>query len=168
MTRRSVLEDLRPPDGWLPAPTTATQPEPAPGPGQPAMAPEPTAGCEHGPDPRPGPGVAPEQSPTTATVPETPPHRPAVMSVRERPPIGPWTARAACRGIDPGLFYPARGESTREAKDICAGCLVRVECLDYALTAGEKFGIWGGKSERERRRIRRHRASVRASGEAVA
>ena len=165
--RRSVLEDLRPPGGWWAAPTTATKPKPPAAHGQP-VEPEPTAGCEDDPDPLSEPHAIAEQSPTTVTVPETPPRRPAVMSVRERLPIGPWARRAACRGIDPGLFYPARGESTREAKDVCAGCLVRGECLDYALAAGEKFGIWGGKSERERRRIRRQRTAVRASGEAVA
>lgn len=67
----------------------------------------------------------------------------------------PWTELANCRGCDPALFFPGQGESTRDAKAVCAACEVRRECLDYALRSGEKFGIWGGKSERERRRIRR-------------
>lgn len=65
-----------------------------------------------------------------------------------------WQAAANCRGVDPELFFPQRGESTREAKQVCAGCTVRADCLDYAIANGEKFGIWGGRSERERRRIR--------------
>lgn len=71
--------------------------------------------------------------------------------------LGGWRAEANCRGVDPELFYPERGASVREAKAVCQGCLVRVECLEYAITKGEKFGIWGGMSERERRRIRRLR-----------
>jgi len=61
-------------------------------------------------------------------------------------------------GVDPDLFFPERGASTREAKEVCRGCEVRIDCLEYALQNGEKFGIWGGMSERERRRIRRQRA----------
>ena len=49
-------------------------------------------------------------------------------------------------------------QSTREAKEVCKGCVVRGDCLEYALANGEKFGIWGGLSERERRRLRRQRA----------
>ncbi len=69
-----------------------------------------------------------------------------------------WQDEANCLGVDPDLFFPERGASTREAKEICRGCVVRLECLKYALTNGEKFGIWGGLSERERRRLRRQRA----------
>lgn len=66
-----------------------------------------------------------------------------------------WYAHGACLGIHPDHFHPDRGESTHEAKAICSTCPVRVECLDWALTTHQKFGIWGGTSERERRRIRR-------------
>ena len=72
-----------------------------------------------------------------------------------------WQERANCLGVDPDLFFPERGASTREAKSVCRGCEVRVECLEYALQHGEKFGIWGGLSERERRRVRRQRALER-------
>ena len=72
-----------------------------------------------------------------------------------------WQARANCMGVDPDLFFPERGASTREAKEVCRGCVVREDCLEYALANGEKFGIWGGMSERERRRIRRARALAR-------
>ena len=69
-----------------------------------------------------------------------------------------WQDYANCRGADADLFFPERGASTRKAKGICAACEVRAECLDYAVDMGEKFGIWGGLSERERRRVRRERA----------
>jgi len=72
-----------------------------------------------------------------------------------------WQERANCLGVDPDLFFPERGASTREAKSVCRGCDVRLECLEYALGHGEKFGIWGGLSERERRRVRRERAIAR-------
>lgn len=70
-----------------------------------------------------------------------------------------WHADAACRGVDPDLFFPERGESTREAKEICGICPVRRVCLEHALTHGERHGIWGGTSERERRSLRRSRPS---------
>ncbi|WP_372476534.1 WhiB family transcriptional regulator [Pseudonocardia terrae] len=66
-----------------------------------------------------------------------------------------WQERALCAQTDPEAFFPEKGGSTREAKRICAGCEVRAECLDYALAQDERFGIWGGLSERERRRLRR-------------
>ena len=74
-----------------------------------------------------------------------------------------WQDFANCLGVDPDLFFPERGASTREAKEVCRGCVVREDCLEYALQNGEKFGIWGGMSERERRRIRRQRALARAA-----
>ncbi|MCH9732162.1 MAG: WhiB family transcriptional regulator [Actinomycetia bacterium] len=66
-----------------------------------------------------------------------------------------WQERALCSQTDPEAFFPEKGGSTREAKRICMGCEVRDECLDYALAHDERFGIWGGLSERERRRIKR-------------
>src|SRR5690606_18251896 len=72
-----------------------------------------------------------------------------------------WQDLANCLGVDPDLFFPERGASTREAKEVCRSCVVREECLDYALGTGQKFGIWGGMSERERRRIRRQRTITR-------
>ena len=71
-----------------------------------------------------------------------------------------WQDEANCLGVDPDLFFPERGASTREAKEVCRGCVVRLDCLEYALVNGEKFGIWGGLSERERRRLRRQRAQA--------
>jgi hypothetical protein len=58
------------------------------------------------------------------------------------------------------LFFPGRGKSTQPAKDICAGCPVRVDCLEYALAAKIEFGIYGGTSYRERKKIRRERLAA--------
>jgi WhiB family transcriptional regulator, redox-sensing transcriptional regulator len=66
-----------------------------------------------------------------------------------------WQERALCAQTDPEAFFPEKGGSTREAKRICSGCEVRAECLEYALAHDERFGIWGGLSERERRRLKR-------------
>jgi WhiB family redox-sensing transcriptional regulator len=66
-----------------------------------------------------------------------------------------WQERALCAQTDPEAFFPEKGGSTREAKKICTGCEVRAECLEYALAHDERFGIWGGLSERERRRLKR-------------
>lgn len=68
-----------------------------------------------------------------------------------------WQDYANCRGADADLFFPERGASTRKAKAICGECQVKAQCLDFAIDVGEKFGIWGGMSERERRRVRRDR-----------
>lgn len=77
-----------------------------------------------------------------------------------------WQDYANCRGADADLFFPERGASTRKAKAICGACEVKAECLESAIVNGEKFGIWGGMSERERRRVRKQRqvaAARRAS-----
>jgi WhiB family redox-sensing transcriptional regulator len=65
-----------------------------------------------------------------------------------------WRLDALCAETDPEAFFPEKGGSTREAKRVCVGCDVRAECLEYALSNDERFGIWGGLSERERRRLR--------------
>lgn len=69
-----------------------------------------------------------------------------------------WHEHAVCPSTDPEAFFPQKGGSTREAKAICKGCPVRAECLDYALEFDERFGIYGGLSERERRRLKRMEA----------
>ena len=63
---------------------------------------------------------------------------------------------ARCRNVDTALFFPARGDnlSVRVAKQLCSTCPVRGECLDYARDAGEKLGVWGGLTERQRRKLR--------------
>lgn len=67
-----------------------------------------------------------------------------------------WQEYALCAQTDPEAFFPEKGGSTREAKNVCAACEVRAECLEYALANDERFGIWGGLSERERRKLKRH------------
>lgn len=66
-----------------------------------------------------------------------------------------WRDSARCAETDPEAFFPEKGGSTREAKKTCLACLVKVECLEYALDRDERFGIWGGLSERERRKLKR-------------
>ncbi len=76
-----------------------------------------------------------------------------LLALVEEP--GSWQERALCAQTDPESFFPEKGGSTREAKRICVSCDVRAECLEYALLHDERFGIWGGLSERERRRLKR-------------
>jgi WhiB family transcriptional regulator, redox-sensing transcriptional regulator len=66
-----------------------------------------------------------------------------------------WQTDALCAQTDPEAFFPEKGGSTRDAKRICTSCDVRDQCLDYALQNDERFGIWGGLSERERRKLKR-------------
>jgi WhiB family transcriptional regulator, redox-sensing transcriptional regulator len=68
-----------------------------------------------------------------------------------------WRQHAACRGLDPLIFYPATDDEAGDAKGVCDGCLVREACLEHALAVREKEGVWGGATERERRRIIRQR-----------
>lgn len=68
-----------------------------------------------------------------------------------------WRQRAACRGVDPDVFYPSSDEEAEEAKAICGVCPVREPCLEYALAHRERDGVWGGATERERRRMIRQR-----------
>ena len=66
-----------------------------------------------------------------------------------------WQADALCAQTDPEAFFPEKGGSTRDAKKVCGACTVKEQCLEYALANDERFGIWGGMSERERRRLRK-------------
>jgi WhiB family transcriptional regulator, redox-sensing transcriptional regulator len=66
-----------------------------------------------------------------------------------------WQTDALCAQTDPEAFFPEKGGSTRDAKKVCGACNVRSQCLEYALANDERFGIWGGLSERERRRLRK-------------
>jgi WhiB family redox-sensing transcriptional regulator len=105
-------------------------------------------------------GSMPE--PSTAATPIGAISRPQLSLVPDQVDVDPaiddadqWQERALCAQTDPEAFFPEKGGSTREAKRICLGCEVRDECLDYALAHDERFGIWGGLSERERRRLKR-------------
>lgn len=64
-----------------------------------------------------------------------------------------WHVDALCAETDPEVFFPEKGQSTKDAKATCGQCLVRAECLTYALDTGQRFGVWGGRSERERRKL---------------
>jgi WhiB family redox-sensing transcriptional regulator len=72
-----------------------------------------------------------------------------------------WADLALCKETDPDAFFPEseKDGSAREAKRICARCPVRVDCLEYALANDERYGIWGGLSERERRALKRKEAA---------
>lgn len=64
-----------------------------------------------------------------------------------------WVLDALCASTDPEAFFPDKAGSSRTGKDVCRRCPVAAECLDYALEHEERFGIWGGLSERERRKL---------------
>lgn len=68
-----------------------------------------------------------------------------------------WELHGMCAGLDSALFFPERGESTDQARAVCADCPVQAECLQAALERNERFGIWGGTSARERQQLRRRR-----------
>lgn len=68
--------------------------------------------------------------------------------------IPEWMARAVCASVDPEIFYPEKGGSTAGAKQVCRACPVKAECLEMALVNNERYGIWGGVAERERRKLR--------------
>jgi WhiB family redox-sensing transcriptional regulator len=65
----------------------------------------------------------------------------------------PWTEHAICAQTDPDAFYPDKGGSTKDAKRVCRSCPVIAECLAYALDHGDRYGVWGGLSWRERRKL---------------
>ncbi len=70
----------------------------------------------------------------------------------------PWVVFAACRDIDGDTFFPATKDETDHALSICATCPVQLECLEYALEARERYGVWGGMTEKQRRRLLRKTA----------
>ncbi len=76
-------------------------------------------------------------------------------SARLRLAANDWTPKAACRGGNTEVFFPERGDSELAAKQVCGLCVVKIECLTYALEAAEKTGVWGQASERQRRPLRR-------------
>lgn len=68
-----------------------------------------------------------------------------------------WWDLGACRGLDASVFYPEDEEGAAAAKAVCAGCSVKTTCLEHALSVREKAGVWGGATERDRRRMIRQR-----------
>ena len=74
-----------------------------------------------------------------------------------------WRASANCQGMSPGLFFPEKGnceQQIKEARAVCAGCEVRSECLEEAMASGTRFGLWGGLTTQERRKLRRARRNA--------
>ena len=86
-------------------------------------------------------------------------------------PENDWHPRAACKGIDPELFFSSEEEPNKQerfereatAKAVCNRCAVRPECLSYAIAAGERYGIWGGLNPQERRAAARASTSEQGS-----
>lgn len=81
--------------------------------------------------------------------------------------LGGWAASGACRHSDPELFFPLtdRGPAAAQlvrAKEVCRQCPVQTECLEFALSSGQAFGVWGGTTQDERRLIRRRRQHHKA------
>ena len=76
-----------------------------------------------------------------------------------------WRLRGACRGLDPEIFYAASEEDdgVERAKQVCSTCVVQQQCLEFALANRESEGIWGGATEKERRRILRQRRKTAAA-----
>lgn len=77
--------------------------------------------------------------------------------------IGPWAARARCADVDPEVFFPPGDDPATEARRTCRQCPVRDDCLEYALDAGEQYGIWGGLDPAERRNLRRRQRAGRTT-----
>jgi WhiB family redox-sensing transcriptional regulator len=70
----------------------------------------------------------------------------------------PWVLDSACRGLDSAMFFPGQDGDAEPALLVCSGCAVRDECLDFAVETRQRYGIWGGTTERQRRRIMRRSA----------
>jgi WhiB family redox-sensing transcriptional regulator len=89
------------------------------------------------------------------------------VTVEETPDEYAWMFHARCRGVDPAEFFPSDGTGVEVAQRVCAECSVRVECLEYALLHRIEHGVWGGASERERRRILRRRRDLAPSSDLI-
>jgi WhiB family transcriptional regulator, redox-sensing transcriptional regulator len=94
--------------------------------------------------------------------------RELVLEPAQAPEALRWQDFALCAETDPDAFFPEKGGSTREAKRTCRSCEVRAECLEYALETDQRFGIWGGFSERERRRLKRASSQTQQPRKAAA
>jgi len=85
------------------------------------------------------------------------------------PTVAPgWADTAACKGLDPAIFYPATDEDAEVAKAVCDSCPVQETCLEHAIERREHNGVWGGATERERQRIIRRRRRQRNVARAAA
>jgi WhiB family redox-sensing transcriptional regulator len=144
---RSLLEELRPPGGWHQPTAPVVPPEPP-------ITRQAGASDTDRAEPLAAPASPAGPPPVAAALPWRVSRE---ERRRQQDAASGWIELAACRGLDAALFFPTRGEWTRAAREVCGGCPVRAECLEHALDAGEKFGIWGGKTERQRRAMRRAR-----------
>jgi WhiB family redox-sensing transcriptional regulator len=81
------------------------------------------------------------------------------------PALGEWHRRGLCAGMDPNAFFPSHSDPGTQARQVCAACPVREDCLDYAMAADE-FGIWGGLDQEERRNLKRRRHRRQAAAKA--
>ena len=98
----------------------------------------------------------------TAPAAPTAPPPSSLNALAAQPAASQWYMRGACRGLELAVFYPDPDNEADSARalEVCSGCAVRETCLDHALTSRETTGIWGGTTERERRRILRRRRSA--------
>lgn len=87
-------------------------------------------------------------------------HDTAVEPTETMPEGMEWMLAAKCRGVTPGEFFPSDGSGVERAMRVCDGCPVKTDCLEYALENRIEHGVWGGTSERERRRILKRRAAT--------
>lgn len=76
-----------------------------------------------------------------------------------------WQARGLCRGVEPEVFFPVAEEDAGRAKEICGACTVRDRCLEYSLTNRERYGVWGGVTEKERIDLLRRGAAQRVAAQ---
>jgi WhiB family redox-sensing transcriptional regulator len=86
--------------------------------------------------------------------------RPLTDDIAVGPQNNRWMALGKCRDMDPSVFFPSDGVGVRTAQLICAECPMKSQCLEYALDNRMDDGVWGGTSERERRRILRSAATL--------
>lgn len=85
------------------------------------------------------------------------------MSRRDSSEVYDWRDDALCREVDADGFFVEKGGSTVAIKRICKACPVKQECLEYAFDNDERYGVWGGTSERERARMKREQNQAAAS-----
>jgi WhiB family transcriptional regulator, redox-sensing transcriptional regulator len=90
---------------------------------------------------------------------------PITMPALAAPALGEWHRRSLCTGEDPDRFFPSHGDPAATAREICAACPVRGDCLNYA-TEADEFGIWGGLDQQERRNLKRRQRRRRAAAQA--
>ena len=96
------------------------------------------------------PGSGPEPGPATRLT--------LIPQARLAAAVDVWDS-ALCAQVDPEIFFPEKGGSTRQATQVCVGCPVRIQCLDYAMTNDERFGVWGGLSETQRHNLKQRNAA---------